>query len=94
MTTRRKGARYKDYFGCVEWLVNSGIANRWYCLEFPKLWLSKAMTSFITRGRILRWRRIFLCVSVEEIFRRKTENYILKPWTKNILNLVQDVDAR
>ncbi len=32
-----KGARFKDYFGCIEWLVDAGIVNRCYCLNFPEL---------------------------------------------------------
>ena len=32
-----KGARFKDYFGCIEWLVDAGIVNRCYCLAFPEL---------------------------------------------------------
>ncbi|MBQ9609868.1 MAG: ATP-binding protein [Lachnospiraceae bacterium] len=32
-----KGARFKDYFGCVDWLVDAGIVNRCYCLDFPEL---------------------------------------------------------
>ena len=32
-----KGARFKDYFGCIEWLYDAGIVNRCYCLNFPEL---------------------------------------------------------
>ena len=32
-----KGARFKDYFGCIEWLVDAGIVNRCYCMQFPEL---------------------------------------------------------
>ena len=31
------GARFKDYFGCVDWLVDAGIVNRCYKLTFPEL---------------------------------------------------------
>lgn len=31
------GARFKDYFGCIEWLVDTGIVNRCYCLHQPQL---------------------------------------------------------
>lgn len=31
------GARFKDYRGCIEWLVDSGIVNVCYCLSFPEL---------------------------------------------------------
>jgi len=31
------GARFRDYRGCSEWLVDAGIANICYCLEFPEL---------------------------------------------------------
>ncbi len=32
-----KGARFKDYWGCVEWLCNAGIVNICYALQFPEL---------------------------------------------------------
>lgn len=32
-----KGARFKDYFGCIDWLVDAGIVNRCHCLRFPEL---------------------------------------------------------
>lgn len=32
-----KGARFKDYRGCVEWLTSSGIVNVCNCLSFPEL---------------------------------------------------------
>ena len=32
-----KGARFKDYWGCIDWLVDAGIVNRCYCLQFPEL---------------------------------------------------------
>jgi len=32
-----KGARFKDYRGCVEWLRDAGIVNLCYCLHFPEL---------------------------------------------------------
>lgn len=31
------GARFKDYRGCIEWLLDSGIVNVCYCLHFPEL---------------------------------------------------------
>lgn len=31
------GARFKDYRGCIEWLLDSGIVNACYCLHFPEL---------------------------------------------------------
>ena len=31
------GARFKDYRGCVEWLMDAGIVNACYCLNFPEL---------------------------------------------------------
>ncbi len=31
------GARFKDYWGCVEWLRDSGIVNLCHCLNFPEL---------------------------------------------------------
>lgn len=32
-----KGARFKDYNGCVEWLQMAGMANVCHCLSFPEL---------------------------------------------------------
>lgn len=32
-----KGARAKDYRGCVEWLSDAGLVNICYCLNFPEL---------------------------------------------------------
>ena len=32
-----RGARSKDYWGCVEWLRDAGIVNICYCLNFPEL---------------------------------------------------------
>lgn len=32
-----KGARFKDYRGCIEWLRDAGIVNSCYCLSFPEL---------------------------------------------------------
>lgn len=34
------GARFRDYRGCAEWLVDAGIVNACYCLDFPELPLS------------------------------------------------------
>ena len=34
------GARFRDYRGCVEWLVDAGIVNPCYCLLNPELPLS------------------------------------------------------
>jgi predicted AAA+ superfamily ATPase len=31
------GARFRDYRGCVEWLVDAGIVNPCYCLLLPEL---------------------------------------------------------
>lgn len=31
------GARFRDYRGCSEWLVDAGIVNICYCLDFPEL---------------------------------------------------------
>ena len=31
------GARFRDYRGCAEWLVDAGMVNICYCLEFPEL---------------------------------------------------------
>ena len=35
-----KGARFKDYRGCAEWLIDSGIVNACYCLDSLELPLS------------------------------------------------------
>lgn len=32
-----KGARFKDYRGCIEWLKDAGIIRTCYCLNFPEL---------------------------------------------------------
>ena len=32
-----KGARFKDYRGCIEWLRDAGLVNICYCLNFPEL---------------------------------------------------------
>lgn len=32
-----KGARFKDYRGCIEWLADAGIINICYCMNFPEL---------------------------------------------------------
>lgn len=32
-----KGARFKDYRGCIEWLRDAGIIHICYCLNFPEL---------------------------------------------------------
>ena len=32
-----KGARSKDYTGCIEWLYDAGLINICYCLNFPEL---------------------------------------------------------
>lgn len=31
------GARFKDYRGCIEWLIDYGIINICYCLNYPEL---------------------------------------------------------
>lgn len=31
------GARFRDYRGCAEWLVDAGMVNICYCLELPEL---------------------------------------------------------
>lgn len=33
----KRGARFKDYWGCVEWLRDAGIVNVCHCLNFPEL---------------------------------------------------------
>ncbi len=35
-----RGARFRDYRGCAEWLVDAGIVNICYCLNMPELPLS------------------------------------------------------
>ena len=35
-----KNARFRDYRGCVEWLIDAGIVNACYCLKRPTLPLS------------------------------------------------------
>lgn len=32
-----RGARFKDYRGCIEWLEDAGIVKPCYCLRFPEL---------------------------------------------------------
>lgn len=32
-----KGARFRDYNGCVEWICDAGIARKCHCLSFPEL---------------------------------------------------------
>lgn len=32
-----KGARFKDYRGCIEWLRDAGMINLCYCLNYPEL---------------------------------------------------------
>lgn len=32
-----KGARFKDYFGCIEWLADAGIVNICHALQTPEL---------------------------------------------------------
>lgn len=32
-----RGARFKDYGACVDWLIDAGMVNRCYCLNFPEL---------------------------------------------------------
>ncbi len=32
-----KGARFRDYRGCVEWLDDAGLVNICYCLNYPEL---------------------------------------------------------
>lgn len=32
-----KGARFKDYRGCIEWLKDTGLVTIFYCLNFPEL---------------------------------------------------------
>ena len=35
-----QGANFRDYRGCVEWLMDARIVNACYCLNFPELPLS------------------------------------------------------
>lgn len=37
ITKVARGARFKDYRGCIEWLCDAGIINACYCLSFPEL---------------------------------------------------------
>lgn len=37
ITKVASGARFKDYRGCIEWLVDTGIVNICHCLNFPEL---------------------------------------------------------
>ncbi len=32
-----RGARFKDYWGCIDWLNSAGIINICYCMNFPEL---------------------------------------------------------
>ncbi len=32
-----KGARSREYFGCVEWLLDAGVASICHCLHYPEL---------------------------------------------------------
>ena len=32
-----KGARFKDYFGCIEWLNDAGVINICYALNYPSI---------------------------------------------------------
>ena len=32
-----KGARSREYFGCVQWLLDAGVISICYCLNFPEL---------------------------------------------------------
>ena len=32
-----RDARFKDYRGCIEWLMDAGVINICYCLNFPEL---------------------------------------------------------
>ena len=31
------GARFRDYWGCTEWLLDAGMVNICYCVEYPEL---------------------------------------------------------
>ncbi len=37
ITKAAKGARFKDYRGCIEWLDSAGLINVCYCLNYPEL---------------------------------------------------------
>lgn len=37
LTKVAHGARFRDYRGCVEWLVDAGVVNACYCLRLPVL---------------------------------------------------------
>ncbi len=37
ITKVARGARFKDYRGCIEWLQSAGIINVCHCLNFPEL---------------------------------------------------------
>lgn len=37
LSKTERGARFRDYRGCVEWLADAGIVNICYCLNFPEL---------------------------------------------------------
>lgn len=37
ITKVAKGARFKDYWGCIEWLATAGVINICYCLHTPEL---------------------------------------------------------
>ena len=37
ITKVARGARFKDYRGCIEWLKDAGIIHICYCLNFPEL---------------------------------------------------------
>ena len=44
------GARFKDYRGCIEWLVDAGMVNICYCMSFPELpyfWVQKMGQVFL-----------------------------------------------
>jgi predicted AAA+ superfamily ATPase len=32
-----KGARAREYFGCVQWLLDAGVVSSCYCLNYPDL---------------------------------------------------------
>ncbi len=37
LTKIAKGARSREYFGCVEWLKDAGVISICYCMNFPEL---------------------------------------------------------
>ena len=37
LTKVAKGARSREYFGCVEWLLDAGVISICHCLNFPEL---------------------------------------------------------